>query len=53
MTEAIQGTILSFLYLNEVVHHETMSPHHEVESALGFPDSALAHNENPHPEDID
>jgi hypothetical protein len=53
MAEAIQDTFRSLLYQNEVIHHETMSPHDEVEGTLGLPDSALAYNKYSYPEDVD
>jgi hypothetical protein len=53
MAETIQGTFWSFLDLDEVIHHKTMSPHDEIEGTLGFPDPAFAQNEDPYPEDID
>jgi hypothetical protein len=53
VAEAIQGAFRSFLYLDKIVHHETMPSKDKIEGTLGLAYSALAQNENPHPADID
>jgi hypothetical protein len=53
VAEAREDPVAFLLYLDEIVRHETVSVHDEVEGTLGFSDAALAHDENPHPEDIE
>jgi hypothetical protein len=53
VTEAMDGSAAPLLYLDEVVRHETMSMHDEVEGALRFADAALAQDEDPYAEDIE
>jgi hypothetical protein len=53
MAEAREGAVGPLLYLYEVVCHETMPMHDEVEGALCFADAALAQDNDPHTEDIE
>ncbi len=38
---------------DDVVGHEAVAAHHELERALALADAALAEQESPHPEDVD
>jgi hypothetical protein len=53
VAEAIEDSVVCLLYLDEVVRHETMSAHDEVEGALSFADAALAQDDDPYAEDIE
>jgi hypothetical protein len=53
LVEAIRCSVVVFLYPDEVIRHETVTMHDEIEGTLGFADAALAHDEDPHPQDIE
>jgi hypothetical protein len=53
MAETRECAVGSLLYLYEVVGHETMPAHDEIEGTLRFADAALTQDKHPYTEDIE